>query len=377
LVKLSRKTLSLWALNFTLRTKKTQQCNYSKNMRLFFWGGGSAATGVTVVPALGAFSAGVRVEAYDPVTGLAIGDGATTDSTGTAVIDLGTHATSFILKVTGNATAKYFEEGLTTSGTEVNFTGNDVLLALVPASAAVTKGASIGVTPLTHMAAGFAVNSLSDLKVNIPAGKDAADVMYAAIARVRYITGLPVQASERGKITFNPLLAPSVLSATTKAAGINLSQAGGYYGLFLSELSKAVSNENTPRSSLDLAKSLFNRAAAMKPLVSANTLATTSQVVTDFLASADLLALNSAAAAVGSGSSIFLNACKTLPNADALTFNAVFTGANQLNTVAGAFVPSANDLAQMVLDLTFATDSKITKNLVSPFTETSTGASGC
>jgi hypothetical protein len=344
-------------------------------------GGGAtssaAATGVTVVPALGAFSNGVRVEAYDPVTGLAIGDGATTDATGTAVIDLGTHATSFILKVTGNATAKYFEEGLTTSGTDVNFTGNDVLLALVPASAAVTKGASIGVTPLTHMAAGFAVNSLSDLKVNIPAGKDAADVMYEAVARVRYITGLPVQASERGKITFNPLLAPSVLSATTKAAGINLSQAGGYYGLYLSELSKAVSTENTPRSSLDLAKSLFNRAAAMKLLVSANTLATTSQAVTDFLASADLLALNSAAAAVGSGSSIFLSTCKTLPNADALTFNAVFTGANQLNTAAGAFVPSANDLAQMVLDLTFATDSKITKNLVSPFTETSTGANGC
>lgn len=339
--------------------------------------GSSAATGVTVVPALGAFSAGVRIEAYDPVTGLAIGDGATTDATGRAVIDLGTHASSFILKVSGSATAKFFEEGLTANGTDTDFTSNDVLLALVPASAAVTKGASIGVTPLTHMAAGFAVNSLSDLKVNIPAGKDAADVMYAAMARARYIAGLPVQNSERGKITLNPLLAPSVLSSTTKASGINLSHAGGYYGLYLSELSKAVSTENTPRSSLDLAKSLFNRAAAMKTLVSANTLATNSQAVTDFLASADLLALNSAASAVGAGNSTFLNTCKTLPNAEALTFNAVFTGANQLNTTAGAFVPSANDLAQMVLDLTFATDSKITKNLVAPFTETSTGAGGC
>jgi len=337
----------------------------------------SAATGVTVVPALGAFSTGVRVEAYDPVTGLAIGDGATTDATGKAVIDLGTHATSFVLKVSGSATAKYFEEGLTTSGTDIAFTSNDMMLALVPASAAVTKGASIGVTPLTHMAAGFAVNSLSDLKVNIPAGKDAADVMYEAMARVRYITGMPVQTSERGKITLNPLLAPSVLSATTKASGINLSQSGGYYGLYLAELSKAVSTENTPRSSLDLAKSLFNRAAALKALISAGTLATTSQSVTDFLASSDLLALNAAAAAVGSGNSIFLNTCKTLPNADALTYNAIFTGANQNNTAASAFVPSANDLAQMVLDLTFATDAKITKNLVSPFTETSTGANGC
>jgi hypothetical protein len=66
-----------------------------------------------------------------------------------------------------------------------------------------------------------------------------------------------------------------------------------------------------------------------------------------------------------------------LPNADALAYNAIFSGALQLNTVASAFVPSANDIAQMVLDLTFSTDSKISKNLVSPFTETSTGASGC
>jgi hypothetical protein len=185
-----------------------------------------------------------------------------------------------------------------------------------------------------------------------------------------------VQNSSRGT-TLNPLLAPSVLSATTKASGINLSQAGGYYGLYLSELSKTVSTENTPRSSLDLAKSLFNRAAAMKNLISAGTLATNSQAVTDFLASADLLALNGAAAAVGAGNSTFLNTCKTLPNADALAYNAIFSGAIQLNTVASAFVPSANDLAQMVLDLTFSTDSKISKNLVSPFTETPTGANGC
>jgi hypothetical protein len=339
-------------------------------------GGGTAAAGVTVVPALGAFSAGVRVEAYDPVTGLAIGDGATTDATGTAVIDLGTHASSFILKVSGSATAKYFEEGLTANGTDTSFTSNDVLLALVPASAAVTKGASIGVTPLTHMAAGFAVNSLSDLKVNIPVGKDAADVMFEALARARYITGLSVQNNSRGT-TLNPLLAPSVFSATTKAAGINLSQAGGYYGLYLAELSKAVSTENTPRSSLDLAKSLFTRSAAMKSLISAGTLATNSPAVTDFLASADLAALKKAADEVGSGNSTFLNTCKTLPFDDARAFNRIFSDANGLISAASAFVPSANDLAQMVLDLTFSTDSKISKNLVSPFNETSTNANGC
>lgn len=335
--------------------------------------GNTTITGISVVPAMGTFSAGARVEAYDPVSGSAIGDGATTDATGVAVIDLGTHASSFILKVSGSSTSKYFEEGLTSSGTEINFTSNDVLLALVPASAAVTKGASIGVTPLTHMAAGFAVNSLSDLKLNIPAGKDAADVMYEAMARVRYITGLAVQNSERGKITLNPLLAPSVLSASTKATGVNLSQAGGYYGLFLSELSKAVSTENTPRSTLDLAKSLFNRAAAIKALVSAGSLTTNSQAVTNFQASIDYAAITTATAAVGAGNSTFLNTCKTLPQQDAIALNAAFTNANTLNN----FVPSANELAQMVLDLTFATNTKITKNLVSPFTETSTGNNGC
>jgi hypothetical protein len=226
------------------------------------------------------------------------------------------------------------------------------------------------------MAAGFAVNSLSDLKVNIPQGKQAADVMYEAMARVRYITGLAVQGTERGKITLNPLLAPSVLSATTKTSGINLSQAGGYYGLFLTELSKAVSNEAPARTSLDLAKSLFNRAAGIKALVSAGSSTANlavSSAVTNFQASNDYAALTAATSAVGAGTSSFLSTCKTLPQQDAITYNSVFTNANTLNN----FVPTANELAQMVLDLTFSTDTKITKHLVSPFTEVSTGANGC
>ncbi len=332
-----------------------------------------SSSGISVVPALGAFTAGVRVEAYDPVTGLAIGEGGTTDDTGVARITLGSHATSFILKASGSATAKYFEEGLGSSGTSSNFTSNDVLLALVPASAAVTPGSAIAVTPLTHMAAGLAVNSLSDLKVNVPSGKDAADVMYEALARVRYMTGLAVQGSERGKITLNPLLAPSLLSASNKATGINLSEAGGYYGLFLAELSKAVSTEVPARSSLDLAKSLFNRAASIKALVAAGSLTSSSLAVSNFQASTDYAAITTANAAVGAGNSIFINACKSLPQQDLLSFNSVYANANTLTN----FAPTANELAQMVLDLTFAADTKITKNLVSPFTQRNTGASGC
>jgi hypothetical protein len=332
---------------------------------------GSTATGITVVPALGAFTAGARIEAFDPVTGLIIGNGATTDDTGTATIDLGNHATAFILKVSGSTTTKYFEEGLG-AGTETNFSSNDVMLALVPASAAVTVSSSIGVTPLTHMAAGFAVNSLSDLKVNIPVGKTAADVMYEAMARTRYIIGLAPQSNDY-RISINPILAPTTISAANKSSGINLSTAGGYYGLFLAELSKAVSTESPARSSLDLAKSLFNHATAIKALVSAGTLATNSAAVTTFQASTDYTVITAATSAVGAGNSSFLNACKTLPPQDAIALNAVFTNANTLNN----FVPTSNELAQMVLDLKFAVDSKITKRLVSPFTETATNANGC
>lgn len=366
--KLSSVTQNNVSVNSTIDTTFTANLNSAS--------GTISASGISVVPALGAFSAGARVEAYDPATGLIIGDSATTDATGRAMINLGTHATSFILKVSGSATTKYFEEGLGTNGTDTNFTSNDVLLALVPASSALTPGASIGVTPLTHMAAGFAINSLSDLKVNIPQGKDAADVMYEAMARVRHITGLAVQGSERGKITLNPVLAPSVLSATTKASGVNLSHAGGYYGLLLAELSKAVSSEVPSRSSLDFAKSLFNRAAAIKALVSAGTTPANlaiSSAVTTFQASIDYSAITTATSAVGAGTSNFLSTCKTLPQQDAISFNGIFTNANTLNN----FAPTANELAQMVLDLTFSTDTKITKHLVSPFTEVSTGANGC
>lgn len=335
-------------------------------------GGSTTVTGITIVPALGAFTAGARVEAFDPVTGLIIGNGATTDATGTAIIDLGNHASAFILKVSGSATAKYFEEGLGANGAETSFTSNDVMLALVPASAAVTVNSSIGVTPLTHMAAGFAVNSLSDLKVNIPVGKTAADVMYEAMARSRYILGLAPQSNDY-RISISPILAPTTISAANKASGINLSTAGGYYGLFLAELSKAVSIETPARSSLDLAKSLFNHATAIKALVSAGTLASNSTAVTNFQASVDYTAITAATSAVGAGTSNYLNACKTLPQQDAIALNAVFTNANTLNN----FVPTSNELAQMVVDLKFAVDSKITKRLVSPFTERSTNASGC
>lgn len=332
-------------------------------------GGGTSTTGITIVPTLGAFTAGARVEAFDPITGLSIGDGATTDATGTAVIDLGNHASTFVLKVSGSSTAKYFEEGLGANGTETNFASNDVMLALVPASAAVTLGSSIGVTPLTHMAAGFAVNSLSDLKVNVPSGKTAANVMYEAMARTRFIIGLAPQSNDY-RISINPILAPNTLSSTNKTSGINLSNAGGYYGLLLAELSKAVSTESPARSSLDLAKSLFNHATAIK---APGSVAVNSTAVTNFQASSDYTAITAATAAVGAGNSTFLNTCKTLPQQDAIALNAIFTNANTLNN----FAPSANELAQMVLDLTFAVDSKITKKLVSPFTETTTNASGC
>jgi hypothetical protein len=108
-------------------------------------------------------------------------------------------------------------------------------------------------------------------------------------------------------------------------------------------------------------------------LVNAGTLKADSQVVKDFQQSKDYAAITFATSAVGAGNSTFANTCKTLPQQDALTFNAVYANAQNLNN----FAPTSGELGQMVLDLKIAIEQKIIKNLVSPFKEISTGATGC
>ncbi|NBS08747.1 MAG: hypothetical protein EBT49_04865, partial [Betaproteobacteria bacterium] len=120
-------------------------------------GSTQSATSVKVVPAIGYFGAGAKVFAIDPTTGQPINsDPVFTDATGVASLNLGTRETPFILKVVGDINVQYYDAGLSQ---KVNFTGTDVLLALVPAESKVTNGSVIGVTPVTHVAAAFAVPS--------------------------------------------------------------------------------------------------------------------------------------------------------------------------------------------------------------------------
>ena len=104
---------------------------------------------VTVVPALGGFSAGANVAFLQP-NGTVIGKG-TTDGTGTAVVPLGTYSGPFISQVTGGPNVTVYNER--TQGYEA-FGANNYLLAVVPSTTGFTSGtARLGVTPFTNAAA--------------------------------------------------------------------------------------------------------------------------------------------------------------------------------------------------------------------------------
>jgi hypothetical protein len=247
---------------------------------------------------------------------------------------------------------------------------NAIYVVPVEPNVSVTKGSRIGVTPLTHMAAGFALNSATDLKVTAANGQTIEDVMYAALARTRYIAGLGVQTNERAKIHFNPVLAPTTLNASNLAQGVDLTTAGGYQGLLMAEISKAVSLEQPARSSLTFAKSLFSAAAAMK----AANFVYTDVAFTRFASSGDVAILAAATSAASQGvTSTYANKCKAIPTQDAIAIEAAFLTAN----ISKNSTPTANDLAQLVTEIKTATTSKVTKNQVTSFDVTLTHASGC
>ena len=104
---------------------------------------------VTVVPAMGGFSAGANVAFLQP-NGTVIGSG-TTDATGTAVVPLGSYSGPFISQVTGGPNVTVYNER--TQGFEA-FGATNSLLAIVPSTAGFTTGsARLGVTPFTNAAA--------------------------------------------------------------------------------------------------------------------------------------------------------------------------------------------------------------------------------
>ena len=102
---------------------------------------------ITVVPAMGGFSAGANVAFIDP-KGNSIGR-AQTNASGVAVVDIGTYSGPFISQVTGGPNVTVYNER--TQGYEP-FGATNSLLAVIPS---VPTGANsrLGVTPLTNAAA--------------------------------------------------------------------------------------------------------------------------------------------------------------------------------------------------------------------------------
>lgn len=194
-------------------------------------GGGSGSTSVTasttdgqvtVTPALGGFSSGATVKAIKP-DGSVISS-STTDSTGSATLNLGSHSGPMTLVVSGGTGVTYYDEK---SGTNLPFGSTDTLLSVVPGSA-VTSGASYGVTSLTNMAAAFA--GVSSNGVIAGTNTDTINTNITnAIAKTQLSVGIPAD-------QINILSAPKpVSSSNTKLSG---SGTDVKYGLVLAELAK-------------------------------------------------------------------------------------------------------------------------------------------
>jgi len=257
-------------------------------------GATQTATSVKVVPAIGYFGVGAKVFAIDPTSGQPINSTpVTTDDTGVASLNLGTWEKPFILKVVGDTGVQYYDAGL---NQKVNFTSTDVLLALVPATAKVTNGSVIGVTPVTHVAAAFAVPSLDNLQITLTQDQTMASAMLDAMVRARYFFGLTDSGTNNTAILLNPLLAPERLSSSDDR--IDLSKEGGFWGLYFAELSKS-SNQASEVSFMAYVRKLFDQVLTLKAGNYADSLATA------FNGSQTQYPMITAAGSVSSGSKTF------------------------------------------------------------------------
>jgi hypothetical protein len=278
--------------------------------------GSSQTSGITVVPGLGKFSAGAVVSAYNATSGLLIeGATGTTDSTGTASLNLGSYSGSFIVKVTGATGVTYYDPGLAGS---MPFESEATLIAMVPATELVSSGTSIGVTPLTHMAAGFALNSLDNLKIE-PSSQDQTvnDVMLDAYAKTRLLMGLLTPTNASLNLLLNPLLAPEVLASSS--GRINLGKEGGYWGVFFAELANAAANDpDSQRSLREISTSLFNNVRSFKA---------GSLTADAFVDLKDFIQVQKATQAMKTGTSAFINRCTTIDQSISTAANSLFGSA--------------------------------------------------
>lgn len=176
---------------------------------------------ITVVPAMGGFSEGANVTFLDP-KGIKIA-AATTNTSGAAIVDIGTYIGPFISQVTGGPNVTVYNERTKLSEP---FGATNSLLAVIPS---VPTGANsrLGVTPLTNAAAAVLIsNPLSPV---IP-GATTASIQAAvaqANATVAVAAGLPQGVSLLSAP--EPLTSPTSKITTTDPAA-------AAYGAFLASL---------------------------------------------------------------------------------------------------------------------------------------------
>jgi len=294
--------------------------------------GGSLTSGITVVPGLGQFSAGALVSAYNATSGQLI-DGATgsTDSNGKASLNLGSYSGPFIIKVTGATGVTYYDAG---RGGSVPFESGSSLITMVPATEMVSSGTSIGVTPLTHMAAGFALSNLNNLKIDPSTqGQTVSDVMLDAYAKARLLMGLLTPTNASLNLLLNPLLAPEVLASSSGT--INLGKEGGYWGVFFAELANAAATDPVfSRTLLEISTSLHNNVRSLK----AGTITSAA-----FIDLKEFIQIQIATQAMKSGSSVFINRCITIDQTISSAANSLFGTA----TTQYKLAPSSTEVANM------------------------------
>ena len=303
----------------------------------------TAARTINVVPGSGAFGSGAKVSVINPSTGSEISF-ASTNASGVAVVDLGTYSGPMVLRVSGGAGVKYYDETL---GASVDFDSSKSMLSVVPAES-VTSGSSYGISPLTHLAAVFAGLTASNFQVTKPTGGTESDTMYKALARVRLLLGFRSDTSNvvNNIHTLNLLIAPSVLSSTTASAGIDLSAPGGYMGYFLAEIARA-SRSRSSSNAIEFSERLAAAGLKLKTAIDGGNDVAITAAVAEFSGSAELGVLNAASAQVAVGSNKFIKSCITVDSSSKIYLANMFSKATDLANLN----PSASKLAEMVLNL--------------------------
>jgi len=142
---------------------------------------------LSVTPVLGAVYGGI-VNVYSS-TGVLLGTATTSNTDGKASVSLSnyTSGSPVIVKVSLGAGASYFNEK---TGINVNVTASNPisLLSVLPN---VNIGQSVGVTPITNMAAKLAGLTANAVGSGTLATAITADAIYTAVAKTNLVLGLP------------------------------------------------------------------------------------------------------------------------------------------------------------------------------------------